>query len=143
MSSQRTFIEPTDAAVEALLAQGIDGPIVMLNLLRFRKVADYSAAPELAPAAQISGAVAYQHYLKIVSPHLGKYGGELVFMGKALPMLIGPDSEQWDAGLLARHRSVQTLVTSLRDPAYQSLAAHRIAALEDTRILPLREGAIF
>ena len=138
-----TYIEPSDQAVEAFLARGIEGPIVMLNLLRFRKIADYSAAPELAPGRPISGAAAYKHYLEIVSPHLGKYGGELIFMGKAGPMLIGPDSERWDAGLLARHRSALTLVTSLRDPAYQALAAHRIAALEDTRILPLLEGSIY
>ena len=138
-----TYIEPTDAAVEAFLALGIEGPVVMLNLLRFRKIADYSATPELAPERPISGAAAYKHYLEIVSPHLGKYGGELIFMGKAGPMLIGPDGERWDAGLLARQRSTQALVAALRDPAYLALAAHRIAALEDTRILPLLEGPIY
>jgi uncharacterized protein (DUF1330 family) len=138
-----TYIEPTDEAVAAFLARGIEGPVVMLNLLRFRKVADYSAAPDLAPERPISGAEAYKHYLEIVSPYMGKYGGELIFMGKACPMLIGPDDERWDAGLLARHRSAQAVVTSLRDPAYKALAAHRIAALEDTRILPLLEGTIY
>ena len=56
-----TYIEPSDQAVEAFLARGIEGPIVMLNLLRFRKIADYSAAPELAPGRPISGAAAYKH----------------------------------------------------------------------------------
>ena len=41
---------------EMPLPETIEGGLVMLNLLRFREVADYSANPELAPAAPISGA---------------------------------------------------------------------------------------
>jgi hypothetical protein len=41
------------------LPETIEGGLVMLNLLRFREVADYSANPELAPAAPISGAEAF------------------------------------------------------------------------------------
>jgi hypothetical protein len=32
----------------------------MLNLLRFREIADYSANPELTPAEPISGAEAFE-----------------------------------------------------------------------------------
>ncbi len=43
----------------ALLMRGIAGPVVKLNLLRFRGIADYSASPELAPSLPISGAAAF------------------------------------------------------------------------------------
>lgn len=33
----------------AFVARAIQGEVVMLNLLRFREVADYSATPDLAP----------------------------------------------------------------------------------------------
>ena len=40
------------------------GSIVMLNLLRFRAIADYSATPDLAPDTTISGAAAFQKYIE-------------------------------------------------------------------------------
>jgi len=43
--------------------RGIAGPVVMLNLLRFRAIADYSASPELAPSLPISGAAAFDRYV--------------------------------------------------------------------------------
>lgn len=56
-------IDPTAAAGRALMLRGIKGTVVMLNLLRFRAVADYSATPDLAPAQPISGADAYDLYV--------------------------------------------------------------------------------
>jgi MFS transporter, DHA2 family, multidrug resistance protein len=50
------YLEPTQAAGRVLLERRIAGPVVMLNLLRFRAVADYSAFPARAPPVPISGA---------------------------------------------------------------------------------------
>jgi hypothetical protein len=41
------FLEVTQEAGAALFARNISGEVVMLNLLRFRDVADSSANPEL------------------------------------------------------------------------------------------------
>ena len=35
--------------------RNIKGPVVMLNMLRFREIADYTDYPELSPKAPISG----------------------------------------------------------------------------------------
>ena len=53
------YLEPPEAAGRAFVTRAIPGAVVMLNLLRFRALADYAAHPELAPAAPISGAAAY------------------------------------------------------------------------------------
>ena len=42
------FLEVTQEAGADLFKRNIQGEIVMLNLLRFRQIADYSANPELA-----------------------------------------------------------------------------------------------
>ncbi len=55
----QTYLEPTQEAGRALFIRGIPGEVVMLNLLRLRRVADYVANPELAPMQPISGAEAY------------------------------------------------------------------------------------
>ncbi len=39
--SPRRYIEPTRESARALLGRGITGEVVMLNLLRFRAIADY------------------------------------------------------------------------------------------------------
>ena len=54
MTTERmSYVEPTQDSGRALIQRAIAGEVVMLNLLRFRKVADYSANPELAPATPI------------------------------------------------------------------------------------------
>jgi hypothetical protein len=54
----------------------------MLNLLRFRDIADYSETPELMPSESISGAEAYQKYIDHTLPFLKESGGDSVFLGK-------------------------------------------------------------
>lgn len=55
------YIEPTQESGRALVQREIPGEVVMLNLMRFRSVADYAATPNLAPPTPISGAEAYCH----------------------------------------------------------------------------------
>src|SRR5262245_56075780 len=133
-------LEPTQEAGRALLARGIAGGVVMLNLLRFRPVADYSATPQLAPAEPISGAAAFRRYVEHTLPHLEQAGGELLFLGKGGHFLIGPSDERWDAVMLVRQRSVGALMAFPSTPDYLTGLGHRLAALEDSRLLPLVEG---
>jgi hypothetical protein len=111
----------------------------MLNLLRFRVFADYSASPHLAPKTPITGAAAYQLYMEHTLPHLRKSGGELIFFGKGGPFLIGPPGERWDAAMLVRQRSVRDFLAFASNQEYLAVIGHRLAALEDSRLLPLVE----
>jgi hypothetical protein len=131
------YLEATQDAGRAFVQRGIEGPVVMLNLLRFRKVADYSANPELAPAARVSGADAYDRYIAHTLPYLKASGGELLFFGAGGPFLIGPDGEYWDRAMLVRQSSVQSFLAFAANAAYLSGLGHRTAALEDSRLLPL------
>jgi len=119
------------------MSRGIEGEVVMLNLLRFRDVADYSATPELEPVSQISGAEAYQLYVDHTLPHLKDSGGDLEFVGGGGDYLIGPSDERWDLALLVRHSSVQNFLSFASNEAYLSGIGHRFAAIADSRLLPL------
>ena len=132
-------LEPSEAAGRALFARGIQGPVVMLNLLRFRAVADYSASPGLAPEAPISGAEAYDRYIAHTLPHLRKSGGEVILLGTGGAWLIGPDGERWDRVMLVRQKSVAAFMAFAADEAYLAGIGHRTAALADSRLLPLVE----
>lgn len=131
------YIEPTMEAGRALMMRGITGPVVMLNLLRFRDVADYSAAPELAPPKPISGAQAFQRYIDHTLPHLSATGGEMMFVGRGGAWFIGPDDERWDMAMLIRQHSMASFMAFASNEAYLKGIGHRTAAVEDARLLPL------
>ncbi len=133
-------LEPTMEAGRALMMRGLKGPIVMLNLLRFREVADYSATPALAPAAPISGAQAFQRYIDHTLPHLAAGGGELKFLGTGGSWFIGPDAERWDMAMMVRQHSLETFMAFAANEAYVADMGHRTAAIEDSRLLPLVEA---
>ena len=52
--SEGTYLEPTQDAGRDFFMRGIEGEVVMLNLLRFRDAAEYSANPDLEPNEPIS-----------------------------------------------------------------------------------------
>jgi hypothetical protein len=78
----KTYLEPTQDSGRAFFARGISGNVVMLNLLRFRATADYSANPNLAPLVPITGEEAYRQYMKHTLPYLERSGGKLLFFGR-------------------------------------------------------------
>jgi hypothetical protein len=133
------YLEPTQEAGRAFWQRGIAGPVVMLNLLRFRKVADYSAHPELAPAAPISGAAAFDRYIAHTLPYLEESGGALIFLGEGGRFLIGPAEACWDRAMLVRQSSVQSFMAFAGHAGYLAGLGHRTAAIEDSRLLPLAE----
>jgi uncharacterized protein (DUF1330 family) len=133
------YLEPTQEAARALIARAIEGAVVMLNLLRFREVADYAANPELAPDTPISGAQAYDRYIAHTLPYLRKSGGDLLFMGKGGALLIGPEGERWDRALLVRQNSVGAFMAFAGNADYLAGLGHRTAAVADSRLLPLVE----
>ncbi len=133
-------LEPTMEAGRALMMRGIKGPIVMLNLLRFREMADYSATPALAPPAPISGAQAFQRYIDHTLPHLAASGGELKFLGAGGSWFIGPDAERWDMAMMVRQSSLESFMAFAANQAYLAGMGHRTAAIEDSRLLPLVEA---
>jgi len=133
------YLEPTQATGRAFMMRGMKGNVVMLNLLRFRKTADYSVTPELAPESPITGEAAFQKYIDHTLPYLRETGGDLVFLGKGGPFLIGPEAERWDMAMLVRQTSVESFLAFASHKAYLAGMGHRTAALEDSRLLPLSE----
>jgi uncharacterized protein (DUF1330 family) len=136
----QAYLEPTQESGRDFFMRGITGKVVMLNLLRYRAVADYSATPHLAPATPISGEEAYRLYMEHTMPHLEKSGGKLLFFGRGGRFLIGPDSERWDAAMLVQQSSPAAFMEFASNTAYLGGMGHRTAALEDSRLLPLEES---
>ncbi len=131
------YLEASQAAGKAFYMRQIQGPITMLNLLRYREIADYSQHQDLAPSEPVSGQLAYQAYMKHTLPFLEEIGSELLFFGRGGAWLIGPESELWDAVLLVKHPSVTEFLSFAQNEAYLQGVGHRTAALLDSRLLPI------
>jgi uncharacterized protein (DUF1330 family) len=131
------FISPTPDSIAALVARNIDGPVTMLNLIRYRDIADYSDYPELAPEDPISGERAYKIYSTHTLPLLADVGGQVIFVGKGGSLLIGPQEARWDSVLLIQYPNLGAFLAMTQNPDYLAGAGHRTAALTDSRLLPI------
>jgi hypothetical protein len=133
------YLDPTDESARRLFQRSVAGPVSMLNLLRFRTWADYSAFPELAPPAPISGSEAYDRYVRHTVPFLTATGGSVQFLGAGGPYFVGPGDERWDLVMMVRQASVDDFFAFATNVGYLAGVGHRTAALEDSRILPVVE----
>jgi hypothetical protein len=139
LDHMQRYLEPSPDTARAFFSRPPAGRVVMLNLLRFRPIADYSATPDLAPPSPISGETAYRLYMDHTIPHLEKSGGKLLFYGKGDRFLIGPADERWDAAMLVSQASAAAFLAFATNKEYLAGIGHRAAALEDSRLLPLVE----
>ncbi|PCJ92812.1 MAG: DUF1330 domain-containing protein [Flavobacteriaceae bacterium] len=137
-----TYIDVTPEAGKEFFTKQHKGEIVMLNLLKYKKIADYSDIESLSPGKEITGNEAYQLYIEHTLPILKKAGSTVLFYGKGDAFLIGPENQKWDAVLLVKHKSVSKFMEFAQDPTYLAGAGHRKAALEDSRLLPINEASI-
>jgi len=126
-----------DQLQEAIAGVPKGVPVVMLNMLRFRKTAAY---PDGRPA--ISGRKAYAKYSAAASKHVAKVGGRLVWSGDARGSVIGPPEEHWDQVFLVRYPSSEAFIEMVGSPAYQDIVVHRSAVLKDSRLIAtVEEGS--
>ncbi len=133
------FLYPTFEAGKHLFQKNIQGEIVNINLIRLKKVADYSQYPDLEPANPISGKEAFLKYVEETKPFLEASGGEILFIGQGDHFLIGPDTERWDLCMLIKQKSVNEFFSFEQNEIYMKIARHRLAAIEDARLLPLEQ----
>lgn len=132
-------IDPMDENVARLLERRLSGPVTMLNMLRFREIADYTITPDLAPEQPITGREAYDLYIEHALPFLESSGGSVVLVGDGGHFFIGPPDERWDLIMLVRQASIQDFFAFADNKAYQIGIGHRTAALLDSRLLPFEE----
>ncbi len=128
------YVDPTREDFARFRAMQREGPVHMLNLLRFREVAAYD------DGTVATGAEAYAAYARESGPIFARLGGRQVWLGQPELTLIGPAEERWDLAFIAEYPSVDTFVAMLRDPDYRVAVRHRQAAVADSRLVRLRPG---
>ena len=113
------FIEPDKEQILAFASQPDTGPVVMVNLLRYR--------PD-------GGRERYEEYAQAVIPLIAKAGGRLVFRANAAASVIG--DEEWDEVILVEYPSRKAFGEMIASEAYGAIAHLRTEALVDSRLHP-------
>ncbi len=126
------YVDPTKEDFARFREMQREGPLHMLNLLRFRERAAYD------DGTVATGAQAYQNYARESGPIFARLGGRQVWVGMPELTLIGPSHEQWDLAFIAEYPSVDAFVAMLRDADYRRAVRHRQAAIADSRLVRMR-----
>ena len=117
----------------ATMAEGdLDEPVVMLNLLNYRDLAEPGFGVD-----GLSGREAYGIYGRKFAELNPRFGGEPIWMGRALNTIIG--DEDWDVVILVRYPTRRQFLEMINDPDYQAIAPIRAAALADSRLVEMSQ----
>jgi uncharacterized protein (DUF1330 family) len=123
-------IRPNREQFMALAASTETGPVVMLNLLKFRAQATDAAG---------TGAEAYRRYGDAVVKMVEEQGGRILWQGRADQILIGDPAEDWDSVVLVEYPSRKAFIEMVTAPKYEEAHEHREAGLERTELVAMTE----
>jgi uncharacterized protein (DUF1330 family) len=108
-------VDPTGTALKKFLAEDPGGPVVMLNLMRFKE----------------DKRVSYEEYAHAIRPFLEEYDARVLYVGDCSTTLVAPKEHNWDAVLIVRYPSRQAFSSMVADPNYQEITGLRTESLED------------
>lgn len=121
-------IEPTADQMKTLFSSTDEGPVVMLNLLRYLDLASDGSGR--------TGREAYNDYSAAVLPMVASRGGGIVYFGTTSSTVIGPAAEQWDDIVLVMYPNRAAFIDMTTSAEYLAIMGDRTAALADSRLVP-------
>jgi len=114
-----------------------DGPLVMVNLLKFKARAEYSDGTD----SHLTGAEAYARYGAAVSKLVEGLGGKIRYSGAVTGLLLGEVEDLWDAVALAEYPSLAAFREMAMSPQMQAIEHHRKAGLAGQLNIRTKPGA--
>ena len=112
---------PTPEQIGLLAQLPAEQPVVMINLLQFKK-------PD--------GTAHYERYAREVRPHLDAVGAKGLYAGTGQAFVIGDGARPWwDAILVVEYPTPAAFVSMVTAEDYAEVHAHRAAALERAELI--------
>lgn len=130
-------VTPRADAIPAFFGDADHGPMVMVNLLKFKDMAEYPDGRDPG----LTGREAYNRYGAAVVDCLKAVGGHVVYSGPVSGILLGQVDELWDAVALAYYPSPQAMMAMVATPEYQAIEIHRHAGLAGQLNIRTKAGA--
>lgn len=135
------YIDPSPENFKAFKDLPRDEPIHMLNLLRYRDLAEYPQGHEHHGNGW-TGRRAYQEYGATSGPIFARVGGKIVWRGAFQTMVTGPGDKDWHDGFVAQYPNSAAFFEMIKDPDYQLAVVNRTAALVDSRLMRFAPGDV-
>lgn len=101
--------------VEAMMRRAADGPLVMLNLLKFKPGGEQR---------YLDG------YASVAVPMIERLGGRIVYAGRLAEKAHEDDAPEWDVLVLVEYPDRQAFINMVNDPEYRAAHVHRSEAIE-------------
>ncbi len=119
-------VTPSDPAqIQAMMEKGPNGPIFMVNLLKFKDKAEYEDGRE----TDLTGRQAYSLYGAAVAGIIQDFGGRVFFAADTTFLSLGQVEELWDEVAIAVYPERADLLKMSTSEAWQTAAVHRAAGL--------------
>lgn len=118
--------QPRPDQLDNLVKNKPEGPLYMLNLLKFRDRAIYADGRD----TDLSGAEAYGIYGAGVAKLIGAMGGSIEIGLATNVLLIGDGELEWDSVAVVKYPSFEDFTSMTSSKAYQEIHVHRDAGLD-------------
>ena len=118
-------LHPSPEQAKAFFGADEDGPMCMVNLLKFREKAEYADGSE----PELSGRDAFLRYGAGVQACIAAVGGRARFSGFVTDLMLGEVEELWDMVAIAEYPSRAAMMQMVQSPEYQAITKHRDAGL--------------
>lgn len=112
--------------MKGLMSPGPQGPIFMVNLLKFKERAEYDDGRE----TNLTGRDAYMIYGRAVTELLPKFGGRVVFAADVTFLSLGRVDELWDEIAIGMYPDRAAMVRMSMSEEWRAIAVHRSAGLK-------------
>ena len=118
-------VYPNKEQMKGFMEPVSEGPICMVNLLKFKDKAAYEDGRD----TDLSGREAYALYEEGVKKLLQEIGGGIGFEGDVARLALGEVEELWDVVALAVWPSRGAMFEVMQSPEMQAISVHRSAGL--------------
>jgi len=131
------YVDPSREGWQAFKDLPRDTPIHMLNLVKFRDLADY---PEGHPnhGKGLTGREAYEIYREGFQRVVAGDGAAMVWEAPMECVVTGPDGE-WDEAFVMGYPNSGLFMAMVKNEEYiRDVVPHRTAAVADSRLIRFR-----
>ena len=118
-------VYPNKEQIKGFMEPVSEGPICMVNLLKFKEKAEYDDGRD----TDLTGREAYALYEEGVKKLLQEIGGGIGFEGDVERLALGEVEELWDVVGLAVWPSRGAMFKVMQSPEMQAISVHRSAGL--------------
>ncbi|MDA1073799.1 MAG: DUF1330 domain-containing protein [Proteobacteria bacterium] len=118
-------VQPDANQMKGFADPGPEGPIYMVNLLKFKPKAEYADGR----ATDLTGEEAYAIYGAGVSKLLLEVGGAPMFSASVERLMLGEVEDLWDKVAIAMYPSRAAMLKMMQMPTMAEIGVHRAAGL--------------